>query len=249
MKKACAVVFAIILSFSVLAACSGAPKAEKDPSSNIMSSPEDQSASQPESPKPEESPDPAPDAAASGTGSYTTTPEKLPLSLETPGTWMYVDPSIDDLERLTELLGNAGFAENILQQAKDSDVVFFYDTANYDTDFRTNMNILRQDAGSLDQSGLSGVAADLKAICERDFSQAPFEGFSWVMEPQGKTLGSNYYLVYISNYTAETPITGVMAITIYNNHLYQFTYSIPQSIYKDTMYADFERILSSVEFL
>ncbi|MCL1796723.1 MAG: hypothetical protein FWG24_00115 [Eggerthellaceae bacterium] len=237
MKKALVSILAIALLS--LAACAAAP--ETDNLDNEI----DQTPPQVE---PSTDVDAEADETPSENGFYITRPEKLPLQLETPDAWVYVDPSENDLAKLTELLGDAGVAETILQQVKDSDVVFFYDTAHYSGDFRTNLNITKQSANNIKQNQLAGLVPDIKASCERDFSQVPFENFSWVMEPQGKTLGDNYYVVFIANYAMGTAITGVMAYTIYGDSLYQFTYSVPQDLYNDEFLADFEKVLSSVKF-
>jgi len=245
MRKALAIV--LVFALLMLSACSGLSKTPTKETSNV-----DQTASRPEATTPTEptpEPTPEPEATTPAGGFVTTTPVKLPLKLQTPLAWVYIDPTEDDLDKLVERLGDAGFAENILKQAKSGDVVFFYDTANYTDAFKSNMNISRQEGIGLEQADLPNVINDIKVSCERDFSKAPFEGFTWLMEPQGKTLGGNYYVVFVANYTAGLPITGVMAYTIYNGALYNFTYSVPQEIYGDAIYANFEKVLSSVEFL
>ncbi|MCL1847894.1 MAG: hypothetical protein FWF91_08060 [Coriobacteriia bacterium] len=260
MKRALIIVFTIAVL--LLAACSGSPKTSGSPPAGGTSGGDQSTAPAESSTTPEESSAVPEESSAaktpasteqeakpSGSGYYTTAPERLPLTLQTPDAWIYIDPSEADMDKLVGVLGDAGFAESILQQVKNTDIVIFYDTANYTADFKANMNITMQDVGPISQNDLANSIDNIKLSCETSFSQAPFEKFSWIEAPNGQTLGGNYYVVFVANYTSGIPITGVMAYAVHNNHLFQFTYSIPQSAYNDKIYDEFEKMLSSVEFL
>ncbi|MCL1890474.1 MAG: hypothetical protein FWG00_00340 [Coriobacteriia bacterium] len=250
MKKVRALILTITLATTLLllVACSSSSAASEDSTVDKSDTTEQATPETSDIPSATEAPEDSSNSSTSGTGFYVTTSEKLPLKLETPDAWVYVDPTESEKEKLVGTIGDAGFVEDVMEQVRNSDVVFFYDTANYSDNFKPNMNILKQGAIDMKQSELSGAAGDIKTASERDFSKAPFEKFSWVAEPQGKKLGSNYYVVFVANYTAGVPITGIMAYTIYDGYLYQFTYSITQDAYTNDIYSTYEKVLASVEF-
>ena len=193
--------------------------------------------------------DPAQESVSSVNGYYSTTPEKLPMKIQTPKAWTYIDPTNEQKDEITDILEGGNVGQDILEQIKNNPMIYFYDKDNATKEFATNFNVIGASTGGVKQSELVGAVAEIKAMYESQFTVAPFEGFEWVMEPVGKTLGNNFFVVMISDYKlVGKAVTGCQAMTFYNGQSYTFTYSIDPSKYQDKLFADFEQVLATVEF-
>lgn len=210
----------------------------------------------------EEETDKTPDAAPEETeqedvdpddGFYETVAEKLYMKIQTPRTWLFLDPDKEYVSEIAERLSEGKLSSDLVEQIKDSQglLIFFFDKANATDSFSPNFNVVGQISdGSISQKDLVGAEADAKASFERQYSEAPFENFSWIKEPRGNTLGSNFFIVWASNYTLMgKAVTGCQAVTFNYDMYYTFTYTVEQEMYTDEMFDVFVQVLETVEFI
>jgi len=151
-------------------------------------------------------------------------------------------------DEIAAVLKRANFDSGVIEYYKDTNIIVFIDKANATDTFSPNFNVT-QTSTSDKQSDLPDAIAAAKTMIESSFSTL-YENFKWVILPKGKTIGNNYYIIMASSYTAmKQNVTGYQAITAYNGQLYAFSYTITPEMHSDDLFAVFEKVLSSVEFV
>ena len=181
-------------------------------------------------------------------GFNTTTSNKFPIKIQTPKDWVYIEPTAELTDEIAAVLKRANFDSGVIEYYKDTNIIVFIDKANATDTFSPNFNVT-QTSTSDKQSDLPDAIAAAKTMIESSFSTL-YENFKWVILPKGKTIGNNYYIIMASSYTAmKQNVTGYQAITAYNGQLYAFSYTITPEMHSDDLFAVFEKVLSSVEFV
>ena len=170
------------------------------------------------------------------------------MKIQTPKDWFYIEPTAELTDEIAAVLKSANFDAGLIEFYKDTNIIIFIDKANATDAFSPNFNVT-ETSTSDKQSDLPDEIAGAKTMIESAFNELT-ENFTWVITPNGKIIGNNYYIVMATNYTSmDKNLMGYQALTIYNGQLYAFTYTVTPEMHSDDLFAVFEKVLSTVEFV
>ena len=160
--------------------------------------------------------------------------DKHKFSIHYPAVWTLLDDSItfDDIKDVILEKHGQEFLNQVAVLGFNVDfsrvAAIWFDFYNMADEFAPNVNlVIDANRGGLKQSDLkkSDVQRGLQKVFEEGFAQV-FKDFTPVANITGKTLGNNYFLIYLFDTTmGDMKLSFCQAMTIIGNDMYMFTYT------------------------
>ncbi len=177
--------------------------------------------------------------------------ENKHLELQTPNTWLYMNPegTKELLDMVVTMIEEGAFSQEVLDEIKKGEIVMFMEMDANNNPTGRNMTIIEAYVGAATQDDLPALAAYMETEYLKLGEAQGLNSVVWIEKPTVVELGANRFMLMAIRYTMLGLESVVyQGISINRENSYTFTYTVNSTTHSKETQELFKKILATVVF-